>query len=567
MIRGRTRGITAAALAVLLGAADTYVVVLLLPEIMTGVGLDSSELQRAAPLVSGFLLGYVAALPAAGRLSDLIGRRAVLLGCLWTFAAGAVITASAHDLSHAVAGRLLQGVGAGGLVPVTLALVADRWSADERAVPLGVVGGVQEAGAVLGPLVGAAVLAIGGWRAVFWGGAGLSILLSIAVGRSLRASGQRRRAVRDDLVGTGLLGLAALAGALAILSPARLVDDVTFGELWVKHSGVAPITAASVLLLAAFAGWEIRAPRPLLRLRQSPTLGREVDAVGLAIAAVALGAIVLAFAGADPERSALADSGRWLLAAAGGALALLAVRERTARTPFVPRGAIGRTEVVGSLVVSFLVGVGLVGVLVDVPVYARTTVHSASQLDAALVLVRFLAAVPVGAVVGGWLTSRWGRRRTAGLGLLLAAVSLAGMSRWGQHALTQQQLAANAALVAAGLGFGLAVAPVNAAALARAGDATHGILSGLVIVARTTGMLVGLSVLSAVGLRVYAERAAKIASPGALCPDTPLDCAPFKALIRAAVVAELRVIFAAAAVCLVVAAVACVTLRARREAA
>ena len=71
-----------AAVAIMFAAADTYVVVLALPDMMTTVGLDIDQLQRAAPIVSGFLLGYVAVLPLIGRISDLRGRVPVLLGCL-----------------------------------------------------------------------------------------------------------------------------------------------------------------------------------------------------------------------------------------------------------------------------------------------------------------------------------------------------------------------------------------------------------------------------------------------------------------------------------------------------
>src|SRR2546430_13407883 len=67
--------------AVLLAAADTYVVVVALPDIMTGVGIGTDQLGRAAPIVSVFLLGYVAMLPTVGRLADLIGRVPVLTGC------------------------------------------------------------------------------------------------------------------------------------------------------------------------------------------------------------------------------------------------------------------------------------------------------------------------------------------------------------------------------------------------------------------------------------------------------------------------------------------------------
>src|SRR5215212_1558573 len=142
-----------ATLAVLVTAADTYVVVLALPDILAGVGVGLDQLQRATPIIGGFLLGYTATLPLLGRLADLRGRVPVLIGCLLLFALGSLLTATAESLGPVVLGRGLQGIGAGGLVPATLALVADRWPPERRALPLGVVGGVQEAGAVLGPLL------------------------------------------------------------------------------------------------------------------------------------------------------------------------------------------------------------------------------------------------------------------------------------------------------------------------------------------------------------------------------------------------------------------------------
>src|SRR3712207_9087543 len=75
-----------ATLAVLVTAADTYVVVLALPDILAGVGVSLDELQRATPIVGGFLLGYTATLPLLGRLADLRGRVPVLVGCLLLFA-------------------------------------------------------------------------------------------------------------------------------------------------------------------------------------------------------------------------------------------------------------------------------------------------------------------------------------------------------------------------------------------------------------------------------------------------------------------------------------------------
>src|SRR5215218_10171994 len=209
-----------ATLAVLVTAADTYVVVLALPDILTGVGVGIDELQRATPIVGGFLLGYTATLPLLGRLADLRGRVPALVGCLLLFAAGSLLTATADGLGTAVLGRGMQGVGAGGLVPATVALVADRWPPERRALPLGVVGAVQEAGAVLGPLAGAAVLAVADWRAIFW----LNLLLGLALAGGALVSGRVRR---PEPVGLVLAALALLALGLQLAAPAALAEEVT----------------------------------------------------------------------------------------------------------------------------------------------------------------------------------------------------------------------------------------------------------------------------------------------------------------------------------------------------
>jgi len=122
-------------------------------------------LQRATPIISGFLLGYIAVLPLIGRLSDLVSRQKILFFCLCLFVLGSAVTAVSVELPVLVFGRVLQGIGGGGLVPQHL-----RWSPTFGRLlgvgpPLGVVGAVQELGSVLGPLLGAAVLAVADWRA------------------------------------------------------------------------------------------------------------------------------------------------------------------------------------------------------------------------------------------------------------------------------------------------------------------------------------------------------------------------------------------------------------------
>jgi MFS family permease len=559
--RGR---LVVAGLAVLLAAADTYVVVLVLPNIMASVGLTTDQLQKATPILSGFLLGYLALLPLVGRLSDLYGRRPVLLACLLAFAAGSAITAGSHDLAVLVTGRFLQGLGGGGLVPVTLALVADQWPADRRSLPLGVVGAVQELGSLLGPLYGAALVAVGGWRTIFWVNLGAGVLLA-ALSSSDQGPAVRRP---RDLLSWLLLAVAAVAGMLALLRPSAIVDSVRYGDLYVPVAGSAgvlePVSlvalAATVLAVARL----LTARSPLVPLRRLPRVLASADFAGALLLAGLLGCVIVLFSGGDPTRQAVATQWPGLAVAIVLLAIALAWRERRADSPLLDPAALAQPVVVGALVTSLAVGAGLIVALVDVPLFARATTFPTSQLDAALVLVRFLVGVPVGALVGGAVCERLGYRATAAIGMAAATSCFIGMASWGEHALPRHGAAASdVALVVCGLGFGLAIAPVNSAALRAVPARVHGLTSALVVLSRTVGMLVGISALTAIGLHAFSRALSRLGTPDTVCPQTPSDCPAYDHAAHLALLHELHVIFAGAAGCTALAALAALTLRRR----
>jgi hypothetical protein len=344
-----------------------------------------------------------------------------------------------------------------------------------------------------------------------------------------------------------VLALLALGlGALTLSAPDALVASVAYGEPFIPFgedsesrvlTPVGAATAVALLLLAV-----------LTARRWLPVLLR-ADLPGATFIAVALGSLVLTFSTADPEREVLGPWGLWLLPVGALATVAFVVRQRTARNPLIQPGVV-RRRVTPALLVSLLVGVVIVAIVVDVPLLARLSPDT-SQTDAALELVRFLVAVPVGALVGGVALRRVGPGLVAGPGLLLAGIAVWTMAGWDRGSL-DEGLATTLVLVAAGFGIGLAIAPVNDAALADAVEHAHGTVSSLVVVARMIGMVVGLALLTAVGLRRFHEEVARL-------PD-PSDS---EAVLDAAVI-QVQTVFAGAAACAVVAALIAVLLGLRR---
>lgn len=558
-----------AALAVAFAAADTYVVVLALPSMMTTAGLSVDQLQRAAPIISGFLLGYVGILPLIGRISDLRGRRPVLVASLVIFAFGSLITALATSLGVLVTGRFLQGIGAGGLVPATLALVADLYPVERRAVPLGVVSAVQEIGSVIGPLFGALILAISDWETIFWINLGAGLALAVALRVTSGASGEAPpdpplgdsiRRLRPDVLGALLLSLALAGLILTLKQPASLVNDVVLGWPFVPLSGssnwLAPLTLVTIALAVLTLVRFTFAKRPLIDVRGWARSAVQADLIGALILAGALTGVIFAFATADPAKSDLSGHAAWWLGGSAVVFVGFIVWLRKARDPLVPRGALGRRPAWASLVANFFVGCALIAALVEIPTFARLTQYPDSQLGAALVLLRLLIAVPIGAVLGGLLTRRMSTGLVSAFAMTAVAVANVIFSRWGAGSLAS--VWATAPLLLAGLGFGLALAPLNSALLAATDAAVHGLASAFAVVARMIGMLVGVSALTEIGLHQFYSASAKLPLATTICGHGLTGCPAYDDRLQAAVISQISVIFAGAAVCAVIAGVVAV---------
>jgi MFS family permease len=242
-------------------ALDAYVVVAALLPMLTSVHVPVNHLERATPIVTGFLLGYLAVMPLAGGLSDRFGRLRVFAVCLVVFAIGSVTTATSASLGQLVVGRVLQGAGGGALVPVVLALAADLYGGGSRTVALGGVSGLQEVGSVLGPLWGGVLAATsaGGWRWIFW------INLAFALGLlAVIWPGVRQRPVHAAQARVDLGGALLAAAALALLTLALYAGDPQRSPVGPGFWWQAP---AAILLLLLFVVRERLTSSPLIDVR------------------------------------------------------------------------------------------------------------------------------------------------------------------------------------------------------------------------------------------------------------------------------------------------------------
>ncbi|WP_236667007.1 MULTISPECIES: MFS transporter [unclassified Nonomuraea] len=523
MRRARRVVLGAGGAVVLLAALDAYVVVTVLIDIAEDVGIPLNHLERATPIVTGFLLGYVAAMPLLGQLSDRYGRRPLIHACLAAFALGSVLTALASGEVMVVAGRAVQGVAGGALLPITMALIGDLWDERERPVALGAVGAAQELGSALGPLYGGVLALIpstvvagvelGGWHAVFWINLPLAALAAVAVhltvpGRPIRSP--QAGSAGTSHVTTGAAGARTLPAAGDVptdtarkaAGPAGGTPTDTTERPPGPGSGGDPADAAGGPRVPA--GGEVSQDGQALPARR-------VDVAGGGLLALALGLLVVGLYNPDPAKAVLPPWGLPVIAA--GVLVAVVFVWWEIRSPvrLLDLSGARKGPLLATLAVSFLAGAALLVTMVSVQFTAQTLL-GADALGASLVLARFLAALTVGALLGGLLARRVGDRAVAVAGMLLAAAGYWLMSRWPLD-LESAGLLMDLHLVVAGLGLGLVIAPVSSAVLRVSPATEHGVASAAVVVARMMGMLIGIAAVSAWGFYRFQSLTAHLDTP------------------------------------------------------
>jgi EmrB/QacA subfamily drug resistance transporter len=426
-------------LAIFVGAIDLTVVTAVLPRMMVDLQISiDSELNRAAWVISGYLLAYTVSMTFMGRLSDLLGRRAVYLICLLVFLVGSVMVAAANSLALLVLGRVVQAFGAGAMVPVSMALVGDLFPAGGRAAALGLIGAVDTAGWMVGHLYGGVLMAaFDDWRLLFWVNLPIDLLALGLTWYALRGVPVVRARGSFDWLGALLIAGSITALNVGLAAGAELGATDFYGERAGPPPYALPLVLLALALLGGFIWAERRAQSPLLDLR---LFGRPGVAASCVINVLAGFALALALTNVP-----------------------LFITTRLAL--FDPTNA-------------------------DV---LRQAAWEAGWMLSALTLTMAAAAVP-----GGRLTGRFGPGRPAVVGMLLAVAGYVLLSGWRSDT---SYLAMGLALALAGLGLGLVISPVADTVIAAASEEERGSASALVIALRLIGMTVGVAVLTLYGVQ------------------------------------------------------------------
>jgi EmrB/QacA subfamily drug resistance transporter len=241
-------------LATLLAALDQTIVATALPRI---VG-DLHGFDQLSWVVTAYLVAGTVTAPIYGRLSDIFGRRRLFAVSISIFVVASALCGIAQDMTQLVVFRALQGLGAGGLLPLAQAAIADLFSPRERGRYQAYISIVWATAAIAGPLVGGTLTDAVSWRWIFFMNIPLGALALAVVMRTIpsRYEGQRREPI-------DYLGGVLLASALTCVLLAAAWGGNTYA--W-DSAEVVGAAAAGVALLVAFVLTELRVRDPLLPL-------------------------------------------------------------------------------------------------------------------------------------------------------------------------------------------------------------------------------------------------------------------------------------------------------------
>ncbi|MHA7178740.1 MFS transporter [Arthrobacter sp. MDB2-24] len=232
-------------------AIDSTIVATAVPSIVQDIGGFTSFPW----LFSAYLLAQAVSVPVYAKLSDVVGRKPIILSGIGLFLLGSILCGVAWSMPALIAFRVLQGLGAGAVQPVAITIAGDIYTLTERAKVQGYLASVWAVSSVVGPTLGGVFSSLGIWRGIFLVNIPLCLLAGWMLLRTFHEDIERTKH-RVDYLGAGLLTVSLTLIILGALQG---------GQAWAWNSfiGIA-VFAAGALLFAAFVLVERKTSEPVL---------------------------------------------------------------------------------------------------------------------------------------------------------------------------------------------------------------------------------------------------------------------------------------------------------------
>ncbi len=240
-------------LGMLLAALNQTIVATALPDIVADLG----GFDHYSWVFSAYMLTSTVTVPLYGKLSDVYGRRPFFLLAIVLFMAGAVVSGLAPTMTVLILGRALQGLGAGGLIPLAMAVIGDLIAPRERGKWQGLTGAVFGVASVVGPATGGWISDNASWRWAFFVSLPFGLLALVVVQKGFTMEPAHREH-SIDYIGAALLTAGLSTGLLATVWGGTQYP-------WASAE-IVGLFAVSVILLVVFVAWERRAREPILPL-------------------------------------------------------------------------------------------------------------------------------------------------------------------------------------------------------------------------------------------------------------------------------------------------------------
>ncbi len=238
-------------LVMLLAALDQTIVSTALPRIAS----ELNGLNKLSWVVTAYLITSAVVTPLYGKISDQLGRKKIFQAAIIIFLIGSALCGLAQNMDQLIFFRALQGIGAGGVMPLVLSVVGDIIPPRQRGRYQGYFGGVWALASIAGPLLGGLFTDHLSWRWIFYINIPLGIVALSAVAARLHLP-VHKILHRIDFLGAFLLGASVVCLLLV-----TVLGGVTYP--W-RSTPIFQLAGAGVLLAALFAFWETRAAEPIM---------------------------------------------------------------------------------------------------------------------------------------------------------------------------------------------------------------------------------------------------------------------------------------------------------------